>query len=43
MLVVYAPRDQWLALLAEGWRLPWIVATCDVGGWSVLLERVDGS
>ena len=29
----------WLALLAQGWRLPWIVDACDVGGWSVLLWR----
>jgi len=38
MLILYAPKDQWLAWLAEGWRLPWIVQT-DRSGWSVLLER----
>jgi hypothetical protein len=38
MLILYAPRDCWLHLLAEGWRLPWIVDT-DRSGWSVLLER----
>jgi hypothetical protein len=36
--VLYAPRDQWLHLLAAGWRLPWIVDV-DRSGWSVLLER----
>lgn len=37
--VLYAPSGCWLALLAQGWRLPWVADTCDVGGWSVLLER----
>lgn len=38
MLILYAPKDQWLARLCEGWRLPWIVQT-DRSGWSVLMER----
>ncbi len=40
MLVLYAPRNEWLALVAAGWRLPWIVET-ERSGWSVLLERPD--
>ena len=36
--ILYAPRDEWLALLARGWRLPWVVAA-DRSGHSVLLER----
>lgn len=36
--VLYAPRDRWLALVAQGWRLPWVVEP-DRSGWSVLLER----
>ena len=38
MLILYAPKDQWLALLAAGWSLPWIVDV-DRSGHSVLLER----
>jgi hypothetical protein len=38
MMVLYAPRDCWLHLLCDGWRLPWVVQT-DRSGWSVLLER----
>jgi hypothetical protein len=38
MLILYAPRDCWLALLCEGWRLPFVVDV-DRSGWSVLLER----
>ena len=36
--VLYAPRNEWLALLAQGWVLPWIVDV-DRSGYSVLLER----
>lgn len=36
--VLYAPRANWLALVAAGWRLPFIVET-DRSGWSVLLWR----
>ena len=38
MLILYAPANGWLALLAQGWRLPWIVQA-ERSGWSVLLER----
>lgn len=38
MLILYAPRDCWLALVADGWALPWIVDT-DRSGYSILLER----
>jgi hypothetical protein len=38
MLIMYAPVDAWLALVAAGWSLPWIVAA-DRSGWAVLLER----
>ncbi len=38
-LVLYAPRDGWLLLMAaEGWRLPWIVQT-ERSGWSVLMWK----
>jgi hypothetical protein len=37
VLILYAPVDGWLALVCQGWRLPWIV-TADRSGWSVLLE-----
>lgn len=40
MLILYAPRNEWLHLLAQGWRLPWVVET-ERSGWSVLLERPD--
>ena len=44
MSFLYAPRDGWLALLCQGWRLPWIVDV--IGGphssYSILLERDDG-
>lgn len=39
MLILYAPCNEWLALVAAGWKLPTVVDTCDVGGWSVLLWR----
>ncbi len=38
MLILYAPRDCWLALLCQGWRLPFIVQA-DRSGHSLLLER----
>jgi hypothetical protein len=38
MLILYAPVDGWLALVAAGWSLPWIVQA-DRSGHSVLLER----
>lgn len=37
-LVLYAPRDRFLVLLCEGWRLPWIVQT-ERSGWSVLMWK----
>lgn len=39
---VYAPRDRFLALLADGWRFPDDVAeemAAHHGHWSVLLVR----
>lgn len=36
--VLYAPSGCWLALLAQGWRLPWVVET-ERSGYSVLLWR----
>lgn len=36
--ILYAPRDEWLVLLARGWRLPWVV-TADRSGHAVLMER----
>ncbi len=36
--VLYAPRNEWLALVAAGWRLPWIVET-ERSGYSILLWR----
>ena len=36
--ILYAPKDEWLALVAQGWVLPFIVTT-DRSGWSVLLWR----
>jgi hypothetical protein len=36
--VVYAPRDGWLLMLADGWRLPWIVQP-ERSGWSVIMWR----
>ena len=43
MSFLYAPRDHWLALLCEGWRLPWIVEPMQGhhGAYSILLERED--
>ena len=38
MLVIYAPRNEWLVRLAEGWALPWIVEP-DRSGHSILLWR----
>lgn len=40
MLILYAPRDCWLHLLAVGWSLPFVVDT-DRSGWSILLERAE--
>ena len=43
---LYAPRNRFLALLARGWRLPFVVEPMPAhhGAYSVLLERaaVDG-
>lgn len=41
MLVLYAPRDRWLALVAQGWRLPFVVEPMHGhhGTYSVLLWR----
>lgn len=36
--ILYAPKDEWLALVAQGWVLPFIVTT-DRSGHAVLLER----
>ena len=36
MLILYAPRNEWLVRLAQGWLLPWVVET-ERSGWSVLL------
>lgn len=38
---IYAPRNQFLALLAQGWRLPFIVEPMQAhhGKYSILLER----
>ena len=38
LLIMYAPVDAWLALVAAGWSLPWIVAA-ERSGWAVLLEK----
>lgn len=40
MLILYAPKDEWLHLLAAGWRLPFVVET-ERSGWSVLLWRLE--
>lgn len=39
--VFYAPNNQFLALLAQGWRLPFIVEPMIAhhGKYSILLER----
>ena len=39
--VLYAPRDRWLALVAQGWRLPFVVEPMHGhhGTYSVLLWR----
>jgi hypothetical protein len=39
MMILYAPVDAFLPLLAQGWRLPWIVQP-ERSGYSVLLEMV---
>ena len=43
MLVIYAPRDRFLAMLAEGWSLSFIVqpAPGHHGHYSIILERPD--
>lgn len=45
MQVFYAPRDGWLPLLADGWRLPWIVESMigHHGHFSILLTREVGA
>lgn len=39
--VLYAPVHGWLALLADGWRLPMVVEPMPLhhGQYSILLER----
>jgi hypothetical protein len=43
MFFLYAPRDRFLALLAAGWSLPFIVepAPGHHGHYSIILERDD--
>lgn len=43
MLVLFAPRDRFLALLAAGWSLPFVVepAPGHHGRYSIILERKD--
>ena len=40
-LYLYAPRERWLALLADGWELPFVVAPMPGGHGhhSILLSR----
>lgn len=40
-LVLYAPLDGWVALLATGWRLPFVVEPMRLhhGTYSILLEK----
>ena len=45
LLVRYAPRDGWLALLADGWRFnDWIVEPMGGwhGTWSILVTKDGG-
>ncbi len=39
--VLFAPRDRFLALLAEGWELPFVVEPMlgHHGAFNILLER----
>lgn len=42
LLLLYAPIDGWLVLLADGWRLPVVVEPIMAmphGYYSILLER----
>jgi hypothetical protein len=41
MLLMFAPRNQFLALLAAGWSLPFVVEPMpgSHGAWSIILER----
>lgn len=41
LLLLYAPIDGWLVLLADGWRLPFVVEPMRLhhGRHSILLER----
>ena len=41
LVIYYAPINEWLALLADGWRLPWIVDRMrgSHGAYSIMLER----
>jgi hypothetical protein len=41
MMVIFAPRDGFLAYLAAGWSLPFVVQPMpgSHGAWSVMLER----
>lgn len=42
ILVWYAPKDRWLAALAEGWKLPWIVSEMEHAGhgqYSIMLTK----
>lgn len=43
--VMYAPKDCWLALLLQGWLLPFIVEPMpgSHGQWSILLEKPIGN
>jgi len=44
MEAIFAPVDQFLALLADGWELPWVVEPMagHHGAWSILLTRSAG-
>ena len=42
LMVLYAPRNRFLAPLAEGWQLPFVVEPMlgSHGEYSILLERL---